>query len=200
MSRICHHWSLSFPLLEVVVVGCVSPVIVGRGASPDEVLDASGMSTRSERHAPRPGTTVVFDEQLALTHCPPFNTLPPSAQLRQLLAPDALQLAQDASQFVQVPCVESKNVPFAQLGTHRPLALTGREGGHVEHWSNPDPLHVAQSGWHAVQEDAEAKEVEGQEETHVPFEASRLLAHVRQKVVVPAQVLHDESQARFTKS
>lgn len=41
----------------------------------------------------------------------------------------------------------------------------------------------------------ELKEFDGHEETHLPLEASWLLEHVKQKVDVPAQLLHDESHA-----
>lgn len=199
MSRICHQASRTeFEDVEGVgVVGCVRPVMVGSGAAPEEaVVDASGMRTRSERHAPSPGTTVVFDVQLAFTHVPARNTLAASAQLKQLWLPDPLQLAQLASQATHAPWALSKNVFFAgHAGRQRPLALTGREGGQVLHWSKPGPEQVAQSGWHAVQAAAEAKVLAGQEERQVPFDARRLFVHVRQNPGEPAQVLQEESQA-----
>lgn len=198
MRRICHHASLTeFVEAGVAVVGCVRPVMVGSGAAPEDAgVDASGMSTRSERQAPRPGTTVVFEVQLAFTHVPALNTLPASAQLKQLWLPDALQLAQLASQLTHAPWALSKNVFLAgHAGRQRPLALTGREDGQVLHWSNPGPEHVAQSGWHAVQAAAEAKVLAGQDERQVPLDARRLFVQVRQNPGEPAQVLQEASHA-----
>jgi hypothetical protein len=81
------------------------------------------------------------------------------------------------------------------VGKHRPLVSTGRFGGQLEHWLNALPEQVAQSGWHFTQLFDELNESEGHELTHVPFDASLLLAQVRQKFAEPAQVEQDESQA-----
>ena len=60
---------------------------------------------------------------------------------------------------------------------------------------NAKPEHAEQSGWQVVHTPEELKEFDGHEETHLPLEASWLLEHVKQKVDVPAQLLHDESHA-----
>lgn len=51
-----------------------------------------------------------------------------------------------------------------------------------------------------MQEPDELNVFEGHEATHLPLEASWLLAQVRQKVDDPAHELHDESQARAVMS
>lgn len=58
------------------------------------------------------------------------------------------------------------------------------------------PEQVAQSGWHATQEPEELNELEGQDVTQLPDEASLLSAQVRQKSAEPAQVPQEEEQAR----
>lgn len=57
------------------------------------------------------------------------------------------------------------------------------------------PEQVAQSGWHATQEPEELNELEGQDVTQLPDEASLLSAQVRQKSAEPAQVPQEEEQA-----
>jgi hypothetical protein len=62
---------------------------------------------------------------------------------------------------------------------------------------NADPEQDAQSGWQGVQVLAfgVANDLVGQEETHVPAEASWLPLHVRQKSAALAQVVQVEAQA-----
>lgn len=91
--------------------------------------------------------------------------------------------------------VLSKNCPLLQVGRQRPFVRTGRSGGQLEHWLKAEPEQEAQSGWQATQEPDELNVFEGQDVTHLPPDASWLLAQVRQNVDEPAHVLHDESQA-----
>ena len=81
------------------------------------------------------------------------------------------------------------------MGKHLPFVSTGREAEQLEHWEKDGPEHVAQSGWQVVHTPAELKDVDGQDETHCPADASWLLAHVKQNFELPAQVVHDESHA-----
>ena len=71
MSKISHHTSHR-PVL--IMAGELIPVIVGSGTGADD----PEMETRSERHTPRPGTTLAvevvimpFTLQLAATQVPP---------------------------------------------------------------------------------------------------------------------------------
>ena len=75
------------------------------------------------------------------------------------------------------------------------MVRTGRSDGQLEHWLNELPVHVSQSGWHAMHWPEELNVPDGQEATHFPLDASWLFAHVKQKVEDPTQVPHDESQA-----
>ena len=70
---------------------------------------------------------------------------------------------------------------------------TGRSGGQLEHWLNAPPEHVRQSEWQVIQLPEELKVLEGQLVTHVPEDASWLLAQVRQKFADPEQLEQDES-------
>lgn len=64
------------------------------------------------------------------------------------------------------------------------------------HWLKAPPAEQeAQSGWQGRQAPAVENVPEGQADTQLPFKLNRLLAHVRQNVDVPEQVLHEESQA-----
>jgi hypothetical protein len=63
------------------------------------------------------------------------------------------------------------------------------------HWLKDSPEHVAQSGWQETQFPEELNVLEGQELTHCPFEASKLFAHVKQKLALPEQLVQDEEQA-----
>jgi len=64
------------------------------------------------------------------------------------------------------------------------------------HWLNaPPPEQEAQSGWQGMQAPEEENVPKGQEETHLPFDASWLSLQVRQNVDVPKQVLQEEPQA-----
>lgn len=69
---------------------------------------------------------------------------------------------------------------------------TGRSGGQLEHWLKAPPEHVRQSGWHVRQVPELLKVLEGQLVTHVPLDASWLLAQVRQKFADPEQLEQDE--------
>jgi len=91
----------------------------------------------------------------------------------------------------------SKNWDLLQIGRHRPLVNTGRLDGQLEHWLKEAPEQLAQSGWQVRHEPDVANVLEGQVETHFPFEASWLAAHVKQKVDEPAQVPQEESHATF---
>ena len=55
---------------------------------------------------------------------------------------------------------------------------------------------MAQSGWQVTQTLEELKVLDGQDETHLPPDASWLLEQVRQNVELPAQELHEASQAK----
>jgi hypothetical protein len=57
------------------------------------------------------------------------------------------------------------------------------------------PEQVAQSGWQAVHVPAAVMVLEGQEETHLPPEASWPPLHVRQKSAAPTHVPHWEEHA-----
>lgn len=93
MSSISHHARRRPPF----TAGEFSPVIVGSGtAAPEACTDTS-----SERHTPRPGTTVVvavvvvpFPLQLAGTQDPPRRTELELEHARQLLGPELEQLEQ----------------------------------------------------------------------------------------------------------
>jgi uncharacterized protein YuzB (UPF0349 family) len=50
-----------------------------------------------------------------------------------------------------------------------------------------------------MQAPEELNVLEGQELTHCPFEASKLFAHVKQVVALPAQLVQDEEQAVHVK-
>jgi len=91
----------------------------------------------------------------------------------------------------------SKNWDLLQIGRHRPLVNTGRLDGQLEHWLKEAPEQLAQSGWQVRHEPDVANVLEGQVETHFPFEASWLAAHVKQNVDEPAQVPQEESHAIF---
>lgn len=94
-----------------------------------------------------------------------------------------------------MPLVLSKNWFCEQVGKHRPLDKTGREEGQVRHWEKEDPEHVAQSGWHEPQVPPDENVPPGQLETHLPLDACWFEGQLRQNVLDPEQVLHDESQA-----
>jgi hypothetical protein len=90
MSKISHH-ARRRPVL--IAVGELIPVIVG--------MDDPETETRSERHTPRPGTTlavavvvVPFSLQLAATQVPPRRTEVELEHARQLLGPASEQLEQ----------------------------------------------------------------------------------------------------------
>lgn len=108
------------------------PVIDGNGAAV-LVPDGWGTTTRSDRHTPRPGTTLEPLLQVAETQVPPRNTWLEPEQARQLLGPDPVQLEQLESQDWQVDEVLSKNCDLLQVGKHRPLVSTGRFDGQLEH-------------------------------------------------------------------
>ena len=124
------------------------PVIVGNGTEAVPEPDTWGMATRSLRHAPSPLTTLVLLEHVAGTHLPPLKTLLPSAQLKQFEFPGPEQLAQELSQLLHCPPPEdvSKNWFLEHVERQRPFERTGLEEGHVEHWLNPPPEQVEQSG------------------------------------------------------
>lgn len=123
------------------------PVIVGNGTEAVPDPDTWGMATRSLRHAPRPVTTLVLLEHVAGTHLPALKTLLLSAQLRQFELPGPEQLAQEPSQLLHWPPPDvSKNWFLAHVGRQRPFERTGLGEGHVEHWLNPPPEQVEQSG------------------------------------------------------
>lgn len=170
--------------------------MAGRGV---DVPEAVGTTTRSERHTPRPGTTddVEVPLQLAATHEPARNTCEALEHARQLPGPEPEQLEQLASQDWQVEDVLSKNCVLLHVGKHLPFVRTGRLEEQLEHWEKEGPEQVAQSGWQVVHtpEFEVVKELDGQEETHFPREASWLLEQVRQNVELPAQVVQEESQA-----
>jgi len=94
MSNISHH-ARRRPLIEV---GELIPVMVGIGTDDPETCETE---TRSERHTPRPGTTlavavvvVPFSLQLAATQDPPRRTELELEHARQLLGPAPEQLEQ----------------------------------------------------------------------------------------------------------
>lgn len=84
----------------------------------------------------------------------------------------------------------SKNCVLEHVGRQRPFESTGRLGGQVEHWLNEVPEQVAQSGWQGVHVPEVVIELDGQEETHLPPEASWPPLQVRQKSAAPMQVPH----------
>lgn len=178
-----------------VEMGVSMPVIVGSGEA-ELVVDAGGTTTRSERQRPSPGITLEPPLQLAETHVPPRRTWLELEHARQLLGPAPEQLEQLASHDWHDDEVLSKNWFLLQVGRQRPLVSTGRSAEQLVHWLKELPEHVAQSGWQVTHCPEELNVFEGQEATHFPFAASWLLAHDRQNVADPAQVPHDESQAR----
>ena len=125
-------------------VGVSMPVMVGRGVP---VADAGGVTTRSERHMPSPGTTEEEFLQLDAVQVPPRRTWVLLEHARQLLGPEPEQLEQLESQDWHVEDVVSKNWFLLQVGRQRPLVRTGRSAGQLEHWLNALPVQVAQSGW-----------------------------------------------------
>ncbi|THH10113.1 hypothetical protein EW145_g1555 [Phellinidium pouzarii] len=195
MRRISHHARCELDFSTTV--GVLMPVMLGKDAVALIVPDAEscGIATRSLRHAPSPLTTEVPLSQAAVMHDPERSTLLPSAQLRQLELPDALQLPQELSQLVHPPVEESKNSVLLHVGRHRPDESTGLADAHDEHWLKEAPEQVAQSGWQGTHAPEEENEFGGQEKTHEPIEARRLFEQVKQKVDEPAHVPQDESQA-----
>jgi len=117
-------------------------------------------------------------------------------QARQLFGPAPEQLAQLPSQDLHVEDVVSKYWLWPQVARQRPLVGTGSALLQLVHWLNDPPEHVAQSGWQETQAPAELNVLEGQELTHWPFEASKLFAHVKQKLALPEQLVQDEEQAK----
>jgi hypothetical protein len=192
MSRICHQGR---PLLRgASTVGASIPLTVGSGSA-EVVPDATTVGTRTsvERHTPKPDRTAVLSVQVALEHAPAERTsVVGLAHARHALGPGPEQELQEPSQALQDEVVLSKYSPRPQVGRHRPLASTGRPGGHEAHWPNAPPVQVAQSGWQATHDPAEVKVDEGQEETQVPLFASWLFAQVRQKSARSVQVLQEE--------
>ena len=144
MSRISHHCSGRLTTVVLFDVGVLMPVIVGSGLP---VEDAGGTTTKSERQSPSPDTTEVELLQLDATQVPLRSTWLLLAQARQLLGPDPEQLEQLASHDWHVEDVVSKNWFLLHVGRQRPFVSTGRSAGQLEHWLNPLPEHVAQSGW-----------------------------------------------------
>lgn len=170
------------------------PETVGKGAAvavPEGV--AFGTTTSSERHTPKPGRIFVLDSHLASTHRPARRTCPSPAHARQLPDPAPAQLEQLLSHVRHAEVVVSKYSFRLHVGRQRPLESTGRSGGQLEHWLNAPPEHDAQSPWQVMQLPAELNVSDGHELTHLPPEARRELAQVRQNEADPAQVLQDES-------
>jgi hypothetical protein len=157
-----------------------------------------GTTTNSDKHTPKPGTTLVEPSQLAETHWPWRSTLVELEHARQLLDPGPEQLEQVESQDWHVPLELSKYWVFVQVGRQRPLTSTGRLGGQVVHWLKAPPEQDEQSGWQVTQLPEEEKVEEGHEETQRPLEASWLFRHETQKLAEPEQVPHDESQAKIS--
>jgi hypothetical protein len=93
MRRICHHSSLNF----FTAVGVSNPVTVGSGTGVLVPLGL-GTTTNSDKHTPKPGTTLVEPSQLAETHWPWRSTLVELEHARQLLDPGPEQLEQVESQ------------------------------------------------------------------------------------------------------
>ena len=89
----------------------------------------------------------------------------------------------------------SKNWFLAHVAKHLPEERTGLEEEHEVHWLKEPPEQVAQSGWQERQAPDAEKVLEGHVETHLPWDASWLFAHVRQNVEEPAQEPQEESQA-----
>ena len=94
ISKISHH-ARRRPAL--IAAGELIPVMVGSGTEADD----PETETRSERHTPRPGTTlavavvvVPFSLQLAPTQVPPWRTEVELEHARQLLGPAPEQLEQ----------------------------------------------------------------------------------------------------------
>ena len=110
--------------------------MVGSGTEPD-VPEPCGTETSSERHTPRPGTTlalvVSFPLQLAGTQDPPRRTELELEHARQLLGPAPEQLEQVLSHDWQLPLEESKNCVLEHVGRQRPLESTGRLDEQLEH-------------------------------------------------------------------
>jgi hypothetical protein len=94
ISKISHH-ARRRPVL--IAAGELIPVIVGSEVGTED----PETETRSERHTPRPGTTlavavvvVPFSLQLAATQVPPWRTEVELEHARQLLGPALEQLEQ----------------------------------------------------------------------------------------------------------
>ena len=173
------------------------PLIEGRGGWVF-VPEGLGTSTRSDRQSPSPCTTLEEPLHVVETQLPPRRICVELEHAKQLLGPAPEQLEQLESHDWQDEEVLSKYWDLLQVGRQRPLVSTGRSEGQLEHWLNDCPLHVAQSGWHVIHEPDELNVFDGQDETHLPLEASWLLAHVKQNVEEPAHVLQDESHATYS--
>ena len=106
-----------------MLAGVEIPGIEGRGEDPDE---EEGTSTSSERHAPRPETTLDPLLQLAATQVPPRRTWLELEQARQLFGPEPEQLAQLPSHDWHVDEVVSKYWFWLQVARQRPFVGTGR--------------------------------------------------------------------------
>ena len=87
MSKICHHSSAL--VVETVVVELM-PVMLGKGVL--ELEEA--VTTKSERHNPRPEMTLLELLQPADTQVPPRRIWLELEHARQLFAPDPEQLEQ----------------------------------------------------------------------------------------------------------
>lgn len=166
MSRICHH---SSDLVVVTVVVELMPVMLGKGV----LVELEGVvTTRSERHSPRPEITLLELLHPADTQVPPRRIWLELEHAKQLFAPDPEQLEQLESHDWQEDDAVSKNCDCEHVGRQRPLLRTGRSEGQLEHWLKEVPEQVAQSGWQARHAPEELTVLEGQEDTQVPLDAS----------------------------
>ena len=111
-----------------------------------EDVSDGGITTRSDRHAPKPETTEVLFVQEAVTHFPPRRMLFPSEQPKQFPLPDPEHEEQELSHALHELLDVSKNSDFEHVGRQRPFERTGLSDGQVLHWLKEPPEHVAQSG------------------------------------------------------
>lgn len=117
---------------------------------------------------------LLEDVQLEATQAPDLSTWLASAHARHALDPASMHEAHDLSQLLQLDDVMSRNSDRAHVGRHLPDERTGRDEGHVLHWSKAPPEQVVQSGWQGRHAPSDENVLEGQEVVQVPLIESRL--------------------------